>query len=61
VSIAALVNNDAHMALLSPTPTIANNAKGMDLVIVMSFNQVLDNAIFGKKEFPVLNKSRTWQ
>jgi len=49
------------MALLSPTPTIANNAKGMDLVIVMSFNQVLDNAIFGKKEFPVLNKSRTWQ
>jgi ABC-type nitrate/sulfonate/bicarbonate transport system substrate-binding protein len=49
VSIAALVNNDAHMALLSPTPTIANNAKGMDLVILMSFNQVLDNAIFGKK------------
>ena len=49
ISIAALLNNDAHMAQFSPTLAIANNAKGMDLVILMSFNQVLDNAIFGKK------------
>jgi NitT/TauT family transport system substrate-binding protein len=49
VSIAALLNNDAHMAQFSPTLAIANNAKGLDLVILMSFNQVLDNAIFGKK------------
>ena len=49
VSIAALLNNDAHMAQFSPTLAIANNAKGMDLVILMSFNQVLDNAIFGRK------------
>lgn len=49
VSIAALLNDDAHMAQFSPTLAIANNAKGMDLVILMSFNQVLDNAIFGRK------------
>src|ERR1043166_1585818 len=49
VSISALLNNDAQMAQFSPVVAITNNAKGMDLVILMSFNQVLDNAIFGRK------------
>jgi len=49
VSIAALVNNDVQMAQLSPMLAIANNVKGMDLAITMSFNQFMDNSIFGKK------------
>src|SRR5262245_42897072 len=49
VSISALLNHDAQMAQFSPMLAIANNAKGTDLVILMSFNQVLDNAVFGKK------------
>jgi NitT/TauT family transport system substrate-binding protein len=49
VSISALLNNDAQMAQFSPMLAIANNAKGTDLVILMSFNQVLDNAIFGRR------------
>ena len=49
VSIAALVNSDVHMAQLSPMLAIANNVKGVDLAITMSFNQFMDNNVFGRK------------
>ena len=49
VSIAALVNKDVQMAQLSPMLAISNNVKGIDLAITMSFNQFMDNSIFGKK------------
>ncbi len=49
VSISALINNDVHMAQFSPMLAIANNVKGIDLVITMSFNQFVDNNVFGRK------------
>lgn len=49
VSISALLNNDVQMAQFSPMLAIANNIKGMDFAITMSFNQFMDNNIFGKK------------
>jgi NitT/TauT family transport system substrate-binding protein len=49
ISISALLANDVQMAQFSPTLAISSNAKGTDLVILMSFNQILDNAIFGRK------------
>jgi ABC-type nitrate/sulfonate/bicarbonate transport system substrate-binding protein len=49
VSISALLNNDVQMAQFSPMLAIANNIKGMDFTITMSFNQFMDNNIFGKK------------
>ena len=49
VSISALLNNDVHMAQFSPMLAIANNIKGMDFTITMSFNQFMDNNVFGRK------------
>ncbi|MET0500594.1 MAG: ABC transporter substrate-binding protein [Candidatus Binatia bacterium] len=49
VSISALLNNDVHMAQFSPMLAIANNIKGLDFAITMSFNQFMDNNVFGKK------------
>ena len=49
VSISALLNNDVHMAQFSPMLAIANNLKGIDFAITMSFNQFMDNNVFGKK------------
>jgi hypothetical protein len=49
VSIAALLNNDVQMAQFSPMLAIANNIKGIDFTITMSFNQFMDNSVFGKK------------
>ena len=61
VSISALLNNDVHMAQFSPMLAIANNLKGMDFTITMSFNQFMDNNVFGRKESPTSNRSRAWQ
>src|SRR5438445_12753745 len=44
VSISAILNNDAQMAQYSPMLSIANNAKGMDLVIIIIFNHEQDIA-----------------
>jgi NitT/TauT family transport system substrate-binding protein len=49
ISISALLNNDVQMAQFSPMLAIANNIKGMDFTITMSFNQFMDNSVFGKK------------
>ena len=49
VSISALLNNDVHMAQFSPMLAIANNIKGIDFTITMSFNQFMDNNDFGRK------------
>jgi ABC-type nitrate/sulfonate/bicarbonate transport system substrate-binding protein len=49
VSISALLNNDVHMAQFSPMLAIANNIKGLDFTITMSFNQFMDNNVFGRK------------
>src|SRR4026208_2458843 len=49
VSISALMNNDVHMAQMSPMLAIANNVKGIDFAITMSFNQFMDNNVFGRK------------
>lgn len=59
VSISALLNNDAHMAQMSPTLAISSNAKGSDLVILMSFNQILDNAIFGRKGISTIKQIKS--
>ena len=61
VSISALLNNDVHMAQFSPMLAIANNIKGIDLTITMSFNQFMDNNVFGRKESLRSNRSRVWQ
>jgi ABC-type nitrate/sulfonate/bicarbonate transport system substrate-binding protein len=49
ISISALLNNDVHMAQFSPMLAIANNIKGIDFTITMSFNQFMDNNVFGRK------------
>ena len=49
ISISALLNNDVHMAQFSPMLAIANNIKGIDFTITMSFNQFMDNSVYGKK------------
>jgi ABC-type nitrate/sulfonate/bicarbonate transport system substrate-binding protein len=49
VSISALLNNDVHVAQFSPMLAIANNIKGIDFTITMSFNQFMDNNVFGRK------------
>lgn len=49
VSISALMNNDVHLAQMSPMLAIANNVKGIDFAITMSFNQFMDNNVFGRK------------
>ena len=61
VSISALLNNDVHTAQLSPMLAIANNIKGIDFTITMSFNQFMDNNVFGRKGSPTSSKSRVWQ
>jgi NitT/TauT family transport system substrate-binding protein len=49
ISISALLNNDVQMAQFSPMLAIANNIKGIDFTITMSFNQFMDNSVYGKK------------
>jgi ABC-type nitrate/sulfonate/bicarbonate transport system substrate-binding protein len=49
VSISALLNNDVQMAQFSPMLAIANNIKGLDFTITMSFNEYMDNNVFGKR------------
>ena len=49
ISISALLNNDVHMAQFSPMLAIANNIKGIDFTITMSFNQFMDNSVYGKR------------
>jgi ABC-type nitrate/sulfonate/bicarbonate transport system substrate-binding protein len=61
ISISALLNNDVQMAQFSPMLAIANNIKGIDFTITMSFNQFMDNSVYGKKESQTSNKLRAWQ
>jgi ABC-type nitrate/sulfonate/bicarbonate transport system substrate-binding protein len=49
VSISALMNNDVQIAQFSPMLAIANNVKGIDFTITMSFNEYMDNNVFGKR------------
>jgi ABC-type nitrate/sulfonate/bicarbonate transport system substrate-binding protein len=61
ISISALLNNDVHMAQFSPMLAIANNIKGIDFTITMSFNQFMDTTSLVEKESPRSNRSRVWQ
>lgn len=48
-SVAALINGDVSVARFSPLLAIANNMKGMDLVMIMRFDDYVNNAIYGRK------------